>query len=80
MVLDIGLTIVDTVPMITPAHLMQKFKTQQAIADFFDVSPTAVGKWFKLGKLPKGRIYEAKVRLFSIPKDIPESKKRKGNI
>ena len=78
--LDFDLTIVDNGCTMTPTQLKHKLKTQQAIAEFFDVSPTAVSKWFKSGKLPKGRIYEAKVRLISTSKDIPDSPKRKGRI
>lgn len=46
----------------TPQDLLDHFKSQSAIAEFFDTTPTAVCKWFAAGEVPIGRQYEAQVR------------------
>lgn len=43
-------------------QLLDHFKTQAAIAEFFDISEPAVSRWFKDGVVPDGRQYELQVK------------------
>ena len=46
----------------TPQDLLKHFGTQAEVARFFGVHPVSVNQWFKDGKVPIGRQYEAFVK------------------
>jgi hypothetical protein len=49
--------------MITHAQVLDHFKSVRAVADFFDVKPSAVYQWGQKNKVPHRRQYELMVKL-----------------
>jgi len=57
----------------TPQDLLDHFKTQRAIADFFGLGTSTVSEWFQMGAVPSGRQYEAQVRTAGLlVADVPK--------